>query len=541
MLTAGDLAQATSLLFGSSPLDFCNDGTFTIGSEVSIHLGYKDDVHEVFAGEVTGFAPRLDEYSAPLMEVKIHSKLHRLNKGTRCASFEHKTPAGIIRDIVQGYNLNADVEEFGPEYNYIEQKNFTDYGYIMYLAGKYGKTVYCHGNTVYVKTEIAPTDDDVVLEWGKSIISARTKTDLAAQLSAVTATGWDMRKCSGFTATATMKDVPLKIGGEYCWEDNAKGYDSHKVGQLSSSSFTDEKDALEVARSVLLGRSMQFQSCEAKTEGNCRIRPGNRLTVRYLGMHSDGEYLVQLVEHDFSVQDGYFTTCHLKRNFCEVGNNRSITEIDRERINSQGAKSEGNVAFAGSGKQTETQNDTEESNVEEKSPKISNPRWEDENGKAITKALVGDEVYLCADVTDIADGATAKIKVIEKDGDGNDDFVAELGAAVQEVSVDTITFAYDFGDGWTFPIRLEEIIDDKVYEEVSPLILDGEGLGIIEDVGGVGAMSDCVKAFEKKSGEDYSEWLGLKDLDITYFNKCAVNKSLKNEIKAIDKAYKTME
>ena len=158
-----DSAGTASLLFGSSPLDFCNDGTFTIGSEVSIHLGYKDDGHEVFAGEVTGFAPRLDEYSAPLMEVKMHSKLHRLNKGTRCASFEHKTPAGIIRDIVQGYNLNADVEEFGPEYNYIEQKNLTDYGYIMYLAGKYGKTVYCHGNTVHVKTEITPTDDDVVL------------------------------------------------------------------------------------------------------------------------------------------------------------------------------------------------------------------------------------------------------------------------------------------------------------------------------------------------------------------------------------------
>ena len=536
-----DFAGTASLLFGSSPLDFCNDGTFTIGSEVSIHLGYKDDVHEVFTGEVTGFAPRLDEYSAPLMEVKMHSKLHRLNKGTRCASFEHKTPAGIIRDIVQGYNLNADVEEFGPEYNYIEQKNFTDYGYIMYLAGKYGKTVYCHGNTVHVKTEIAPTDDDVVLEWGKTIISARTKTDLAAQLSAVTATGWDMRKCGGFTATATMKDVPLKIGGEYCWEDNAKGYDSHKVGQLSSGSFTDEKDALEVARSVLLGRSLQFQNCDIKTQGNYRIKPGNRLTVKYLGKHSDGEYLVQSVEHDLSVQDGYFTTCHLKRNFCGVGNNRSISAGDRERIDSQVANAQGETAAAtsASGNQTESQNDTEESNAEEKSPKISSPRWEDENGRTITKALVGDEVFLCADVTDIADGVSATIRIVEKDGD--DDFVAELSTSVQEVSVDTITFAYDFGDGWTFPIRLEEIIDDKVYEEVSPLILDGEGLGIIEDVGGVGAMSDCVKAFEKKSGEDYSEWLGLKDLDITYFNKCAVNKSLKDEIKAIDKAYKTME
>ena len=371
----------------------------------------------------------------PLMEVKIHSKLHRLNKGTRCASFEHKTPAGIIRDIVQGYNLNADVEEFGPEYNYIKQKNFTDYGYIMYLARKYGKTVYCHGNTVYVKTEIAPTDDDVVLEWGKTIISARTKTDLAAQLFAVTATGWDMRKCSGFTATATMKNVPLKIGGEYCWEDNAKGYDPHKVGQLSSSSFTDEKDAMEVAKSVLLGRSLQFQSCEAKTEGNCRIRPGNRLTVKYLGRHSDGEYLVQSVEHDFSVQDGYFTTCHLKRNFCGVGNNRSISAIDRERIDRQGtnAQEENAASTSASGNHEETQNNSENTSAE-KTPTITNPRWEDENGKTLTKALlVGDEVFLCADVTDIADGATAKINIVEKDG--NDDFVADLSASVQEVSV----------------------------------------------------------------------------------------------------------
>ena len=250
----------------------------------------------------------------------------------------------------------------------------------------------------------------------------------------VTATGWDMRKCSGFTATATMKDMPLKIGGEYCWEDNAKGYDSHKVGQLSSSSFTDEKDAMEVARSVLLGRSLQFQGCEAKTEGNSRIRPGNRLTVKYLGRHSDGEYLVYSVEHSLSVQDGYFTTCHLKRNFCGVSNRSgNISAVDRERIDRQGANAQGENAASTSagGIHEETQNDTEITSAE-KTPTISNPRWEDENGRTITKALVGDEVFLCADVTDIADGATAKINIVEKDDDGNDDFVAELSTSVQE-------------------------------------------------------------------------------------------------------------
>ena len=280
---------------------------------------------------------------------------------------------------------------------------------------------------------ITPTDDDVVLERGKTIISARTKTDLAAQLSAVTATGWDMRKCSGFTATATMKDVPLKIGGEYSWEDNAKGYDSHKVWQLSSSSFMDEKDAMEVARSVLLGRSLQFQSCDAKTEGSGRIRPGNRLTVKYLGRHSDGEYLVYSVEHSLSVQDGYFTTCHLKRNFCGVSNNRSISAIDRERIDRQSANTqeENAASTSASGKHEETQNDTENSSAE-KTPSITSPHWEDADGQTITKALVGDEVYLCADVTDIDDGATATIRIVEKDDDGNDDDLTVLTDKVQD-------------------------------------------------------------------------------------------------------------
>ena len=67
---------------------------------------------------------------------------------------------------------------------------------------------------------------------------------------------------------------------------------------------------------------------------------------------------------------------------------------------------------------------------EQRNPSITSPRWENADNQTITKALVGDEVYLCADVTDIADGASAKIRIVEKDGDGNDDFVAELSASV---------------------------------------------------------------------------------------------------------------
>ena len=288
--------------------------------------------------------------------------------------------------------------------------------------------------------EISPSDEDVILEWGKSIISARAKTSMTKQLSAATCTGWSIMDCSGFAATATMKDIPLKIGGEYSWEDNSKGYDPKKIEQITTEEIIDEEDAAAVAKAYIQNRSFKFQSCDIKTQGNYHIKPGNRLTVKYIGKQSDGEYLIESVEHTLDMQEGFITKCHLIRNFCEVsGRSGTASEIDRERADSQIASVQGENAVAvsslSSGSQIENQGASENTS-NEKNPTITNPHWENSDGQTITKALVGDEVYLCADVTDIADGATATIKIVEKDNDGNDDDVTTLSAKVQNGKIE---------------------------------------------------------------------------------------------------------
>ena len=78
-----------------------------------------------------------------------------------------------------------------------------------------------------------------------------------------------------------------------------------------------------------------------------------------------------------------------------------------------------------------------ENTSNEKNPTITNPHWENSDGQTITKALVGDEVYLCADVTDIDDGATATIKIIEKDDDGNNDDIDSVSGKVQDSKIKT--------------------------------------------------------------------------------------------------------
>ena len=44
----------------------------------------------------------------------------------------------------------------------------------------------------------------------------------------------------------------------------------------------------------------------------------------------------------------------------------------------------------------------------------------------------GDEIYLCADITDIADGTTVTIKIVEKDADGKDDQLTILSTVVSD-------------------------------------------------------------------------------------------------------------
>lgn len=106
---------------------------------------------------------------------------------------------------------------------------------------------------------------------------------------------------------------------------------------------------------------------------------------------------------------------------------------------------------------------------------------------------------------------------------------------------DEAAFLYDFGDGWQFDIRLQEIIEDQVYEEVSPWVLEGSGLGIIEDCGGIGGLERIQEVFEQGEGEEYEgycDWLGTSNIDFTKFNRTAINKKLAKEVAKIDRAYK---
>ncbi len=187
----------------------------------------------------------------------------------------------------------------------------------METAKAYGKQVFADGTTVYVKDEISVRSDEVIYEWGKSLISFDVNQNNVKQASEVNYIGWDELKNESFVGKAGMGDLPVKIGGGKSWSDLYKGGGEEYITTHIDSDLLDADEARQLAQGLLQSGSYSFCTAQGKGEGNYKLRPGMRVTVKYVGALFEGEYTAQTVTHRFEKSVGYITEFILKRNMCQ--------------------------------------------------------------------------------------------------------------------------------------------------------------------------------------------------------------------------------
>ncbi|MCL2380323.1 MAG: phage late control D family protein, partial [Treponema sp.] len=127
-------------------------GTDCLESDISVHIGYKDDTREIFSGRVTRVSVKHPERGPSTCSVRAASYLSLLDHGTHIRAFENITPSQAIRDTLARYNLQmAEYESFGPVIPYWESYEKTDLQTVQYIAKRYGRDICCVGKKVYVK------------------------------------------------------------------------------------------------------------------------------------------------------------------------------------------------------------------------------------------------------------------------------------------------------------------------------------------------------------------------------------------------------
>lgn len=100
--------------------------------------------------------------------------------------------------------------------------------------------------------------------------------------------------------------------------------------------------------------------------------------------------------------------------------------------------------------------------------------------------------------------------------------------------------AYDYGNSWEVELELLACEKKEVSLADLPNVLEGEGFGIVEDVGGVSGLEELAKALKKGSGkkcDDFYAWLGTTSLDLEAFDKDDINFRLKKLMRVYKDIY----
>lgn len=95
---------------------------------------------------------------------------------------------------------------------------------------------------------------------------------------------------------------------------------------------------------------------------------------------------------------------------------------------------------------------------------------------------------------------------------------------------DSISYLYDFGDGWEHQVELEKVLP-KEPNRLYPVCIAGENACPPEDCGGIGGYQALLEIMSDPSHEEHEEmtdWLG-DEFDPTEFDKEEVSETLQSD------------
>jgi hypothetical protein len=394
--------------------------TFPYYTKVSVHMGYKDDTREVFNGEITGVDTRLKTYASSLFSVTASSLLHRLSKETHTRILDNKTPSQAIEHILGLYDLKSDCASFGPKREHWEGGQKTDLELVLDLSKKYGKDVCVFFVIVYVKELMTHLQDEIVYEWGKSLINFEVNEDIGEQVSDIQFFGWNYLDNKGFRSTVKIGDISQKIGGRMNWTDVSLGGRGMWKDYHYDPGIGDAEEAKELALALMREKSFNFIRAEGSVEGDSRLTAGATVMIKYVGNAGSGEYIAECVVHRFTLSDGYTTEFYLKRNM----------------LNEETMKKAGSGAVLGfSGGSTGNPKAANASDIDDDDIEFANLVWK-KDGNEVSEALVDDEVTINFDVRNIDDGASVNVIIFEYDADEEHDHIKDLTGKVKDGKVE---------------------------------------------------------------------------------------------------------
>lgn len=292
--------------FHDDELKWVRSSPFVMGASVEIklsdHGAQSRDVGLTMKGEVTAVELQADEDTTAILTIRGYDKSHRLNRGTKTATFVNMTDSDIIKKLINEAGLSPNVEATSTVHEHVFQDNQTNLAFIHERAQRNGFEIRVDGDTIYC--EKPTSTGEVELSWGTTLRSFNARVSAAGQVGTVNVRGWDPKTKKAVSGTASSTTIHPQT---------AIGTPSSTANKFGSAEVLESRvpvykaaEATALAQAILNDINARFIQADGKAFGNTALQPGVKVSIKNMGNQFNGTYVVTSATHVYS-HSGYDT------------------------------------------------------------------------------------------------------------------------------------------------------------------------------------------------------------------------------------------
>jgi len=291
---------------GAAELAFDAQSALTLGAELLVGTGDEAAPNEIFRGKVSALEMVCNYGQPPELVVLAEDALTAARRGRRTKVHAGMTPADVIRAVAGALGLSPTVTGLDAPNGTWVQLNETDLGFLRRLAARFEADLQITGTALAVAPRQEVQRGSIELALYSQLARVRITADLADQVTAVTAAGWNGADGSAVrgSATAITHGGPGSGRSGTDWAQEIFGTRSEHVATVALSS---DEEAQALAEAAMDQRARRFVRAEGTAEGNARMRVGAQLKLSGISPQFDNSYYVTEARHLFDMRQGYRT------------------------------------------------------------------------------------------------------------------------------------------------------------------------------------------------------------------------------------------
>lgn len=302
---------ATAKITFALPVGDGDDTTFALseggdylpGKKIDIKVGSVSKKDSVFKGIVVHQGIRNLGGQVNELVVRCSDEAVKLSLGRKSAYYQKMKDSAIISAVVGDYGLSAQVDTTSDEHQQMVKYQSNDWDFIVSRAEANGLLTYTEDGIVKAKKPTASGSADLIVDFGKDVLSYELGMESRFQTPSVTCQGWDLKNQA--LAEGKSSEPTLNKQGNFNGKQMASKL-GFAAATVASTAPLEKPELKTWADAQLLKSRMTAMQGTITFLGNALPKLNTLIALSGFGDRFNKDGLITSVRH--SVRAGFWQT-----------------------------------------------------------------------------------------------------------------------------------------------------------------------------------------------------------------------------------------